>query len=98
MRMKVKTITSYAGYSRYLAECGETLGFIPRDLEIETPYTSGAVHAVFAGPDGKSVIVCEVGHRRYQIFAVEPWEITSEAKAEEAYMQRIRKEDGKNGE
>lgn len=69
---KIKTITSHAGYARFLATLTseDPIGTIPR--KIHTPYAYGPTHIVWALGD-KQVFTAEVRHKRYEV-----WEVTGE--------------------
>lgn len=80
---RVKTITSYAGHARFLAECDETipgsgdmtmLGTIPdADREahgIRSPYAYSPVRTVFSHPRHGAVAIFETAHKRFEVFTV----------------------------
>ena len=72
MFTKVKTITSYAGHARFIAECAEEeVGFIPRKAcaDIPSPYAYSPSKAVDLW-NGKKVVTFEVRHKRFEVFEV----------------------------
>jgi hypothetical protein len=66
---KLKTITSYAGLSRFLAACDEA-GEIPKPDTIKTPYAYSQTINTYTWV-GRRVIVPEVGHRRFEVWQVD---------------------------
>lgn len=73
MHTRIKRITSHVGYYRFLQDAlkngqtSEPLGWIPRDLDIRTPYSCGPTHVVYA-LDGRKVFIAETSHRQYDVF------------------------------
>lgn len=67
---KIKTITSYAGHARFLAECAEEpAGRIDRIPEIPSPYAYSPDWTVWDW-NGTPVVIVETSHRRYEVFKV----------------------------
>lgn len=65
---RIKTITSHAGYARWLAEVREEpVREIPRIKEIPSPYASSPTDTVLRWGT-KDVVVREVRHKRYEVF------------------------------
>lgn len=64
---KIKTIRSHVGYFRFLAECSDAVGEIPRC--IKTPYASSPTHMVFEHGE-KFVIFAETSHRCFEVHEV----------------------------
>lgn len=70
---KLKTIKSYAGLFRFLAEC-EDAGEIAKPDTIRTPYAYSQTINTYTW-EGKRIIVPETAHRRYEV-----WFVQEEAK------------------
>lgn len=68
---KVKTITSHAGKFRWLQEVGDAVGWIPRPESIPSPYMYSPFWSVYRY-NGELVVLAEVSHKRYVIYAVPP--------------------------
>ncbi len=68
---KIKTITGYAADARFWAETGNSIGYIPRQKNIPSPYAYSPVHLVFKYKD-TAIIHVETSHRRYEVFSVPP--------------------------
>lgn len=66
---KLKTITSYSGLARFLAEC-EDAGEITKPATIKTPYVYSQTINTYLWA-GKRIIIPEVRHRRYEVWQVE---------------------------
>jgi hypothetical protein len=92
---RIKTITTHAGYGRFLGECddlGLYLARVQRE-EIPSPYVYSPATPLYLW-NGKRVLVSEVSHRRYQVFEVSPYLLTftSEEAATEWHVRRARRE------
>ena len=84
---KVKIITSYAAHARWHAEVCQA-GYIVRHTEIQSPFSSGPTHTVYEY-NRRPVIIVEVSHRRYVVFAV-PQSVTiyqQQSQAEAAFAR-----------
>ena len=67
---RIKTIRSHKGFGDWLAEVEEEpMGYIPRQDNIPSPYSSCSTHIVYDW-NGKRVIAVETDHKVYEIFAV----------------------------
>lgn len=69
---RLKTITSYSGLARWLAETAdETVAWIARVQveEIPSPYAYSPTKAILDW-NGKQVIYFETSHKRYEVFEV----------------------------
>lgn len=68
---RIKRIKSHAGLARFLATCSEPIGWIPRDTDIKTPYSSGPTHVAYsalAPYDRNLFFIAETAHRTYDVF------------------------------
>lgn len=71
---RVKTITSYAGLARYIAELSEdAVSYIARAdvAAISSPYRYSPALAVYVDASGRRVVWFETRHKHYEVFAVE---------------------------
>src|SRR3990167_2870792 len=69
---RVKKITSYAGHSRFLAECAdEPVGYLARVQveDIPSPYAYSPSKQILQWGD-KKVVIFETSHRTYEVFEV----------------------------
>jgi hypothetical protein len=91
---KVKTITSHAGYGRWMAECmDEPVGYIARSqvAHIPSPYAYSPCRAVYEW-NGKYVVSFETRHKRYEVFEL-PDDMKiyeTDEEATEAYIASMR--------
>ena len=77
---KIRTITSYAGHARFLAECTDTpAGWIADDVRqdhgIRSPYVFSPDWTVYtwtmpATGTAQPVVIFETSHKRYEVFRV----------------------------
>jgi hypothetical protein len=67
---RIKTITSYAGHARFLAECGsKTMWMASKHMPVKTPFYSGPTVSVIEW-NGMLVKVAETSHKRYEVWQV----------------------------
>ncbi len=66
---RIAVLTGYAADARWWAEAGETVGYIPRQADIPSPYQYGPTHCVMLWREQR-VIHVETQHRRYEVFAL----------------------------
>ena len=71
MPKRIRVLTSDAAEYRFLLDCGEMIGEIPRCSNIPSPYCSSPVHVVFDW-HGQKIFFVETRHRRYEVFLVPP--------------------------
>jgi hypothetical protein len=74
MLQRIKTIRSYAGHARFLAECAELpVAYLARVQveEIPSPYAYSPTVQIL-DHDGEAVVIFETNHKRYEVFAVPP--------------------------
>lgn len=68
---RVQVIKSHSGVARFIAECSpDFAGHIPRQLDIPSPYAYSPEWPVWDHEQLGPVVVREVSHRRYEVFAV----------------------------
>jgi hypothetical protein len=70
MLKRLKRLSSYAAYARYLSECEDTPYEIPRQPDIPCPYRYSPTHTVYAYQGAVQVIIVETAHKRFDVFAV----------------------------
>jgi hypothetical protein len=71
MLQRIKRIIGYAAKARFNATVEAfDVGYIPRQRDINSPYTYSPVHSVFRMQGGQLAILVETMHRRYDAFAV----------------------------
>jgi hypothetical protein len=67
---KIKTITSHAGHARFLAETDKGIvGEVARSVVPAEPYRFSLTKQVLSWR-GRSVVVLETSHRRFEVFEV----------------------------
>lgn len=91
---RLKTITSYSGYARWIAETSdEPVAFLARAqvADIPSPYAYSPSKAIYEWK-GKRVVSFETAHRRYEIFEVPAdWTVfTSDAVATDHHIATTR--------
>lgn len=88
---KLKTITSYTGLYRWLAEIPEDpVSYAPRCVTaaIPSPYRYSPSVAVYLW-NGKQVVYFEVSHRRYEVFEAPTLTFATDAEATEYHIKSI---------
>ena len=86
MMRRIAVISGYAANARWWAEAGETVGYIPRQADIPSPYCYEPTDIVLMWR-GRRVIHRETRHRRYEVFEV-PADMVVEVD-EQALMARL---------
>ena len=86
---KVKTITSYTGHARFIAELDKfQIGFIPRQ-PINSPYCYSPSHIVHQYK-GMPVILVETKHKHYEVFKVSSLTIyKTDKEATDIYIKAV---------
>lgn len=77
MTVTIKRLKSFTGHTnkgRFFDEASSIIGWIPRQTQIARPYSSGPTDGVYEWR-GETVILCEVAHRRYQVWSVDRTQI-----------------------
>jgi hypothetical protein len=80
----LKLITSHVGFGDFLRQT-EDVGYIPRKVEIPSPFAHSSTHIVMKW-DGKHVIAVETAHKRYDVYEVNQTIFKTEEAAEHAGM------------
>ena len=73
MARKLRTITSYAGHARYIAEVPESdwyAGEVSSAILPRTPYSFGDRKPLMLHPTDGYVAICETSHKRYEVWQV----------------------------
>lgn len=88
MTKPLKTIRSYTGLARFLPELGEVVGYIPRQVDVPSPYRYSPTDAVYEW-NGSKVFYHETKHKVYEVHAVPATEtLTTDDAATETFIAR----------
>lgn len=82
---RIKTITSHAGYARFLELClSAGRGFVARrHVPANDRYSYGPTKAVLEMKDGRLVIIVETSHKHYEVWQV-PQSLVRQTESEAA--------------